>query len=49
MFIPTALLFGTLGYLFYSSKKELVIDDDAIIDNRRNNDELYKEIEDLFI
>ena len=49
MFIPTALFFGALGYLFYTSKKELVLDDDAIIDDRRNNDELYKDIEDLFI
>ena len=49
MILPTTLLFGALGYLFYTSKKELIIDDDTSIGNSRDNDDLYKDIEDLFI
>ena len=49
MILPTTLLFGALGYLFYTSKKEFVIDDDTPIGNTKDNDDLYKDIEDLFI
>ena len=49
MILPTTLFFGALGYLFYTSKKELVIDDKNSINNSKDNDELYKDIEDLFI
>ena len=47
MILPTTLLLGALGYLFYTSKKELLLDH---LDNKeQENDDLYKDIEDLFI
>ena len=47
MVLPTTLLLGALGYLFYTSKKELSLDQ---IDPKGNeNDDLYKDLEDLFI
>ena len=49
MILPTTLLFGALGYLFYTSKKELSLDDDSTLDNSKDNDDLYKDLEDLFI
>ena len=49
MILPTALLFGAIGYLFYTSKKELVIDNDPPLENSKENDDLYKGLEDLFI
>ena len=49
MILPTTLLFGTLGYLIYTSKKELSLNDDAPLENLKENDDLYKDLEDLFI
>ena len=49
MILPTTLLLGALGYLFYTSKKELLLDDDASLENSKDNDDLYKDLEDLFI
>ena len=49
MILPTTLLLGALGYLFYTSKKELLIDRHDSIENKQENDDLYKELEDLFI
>ena len=49
MILPTTLLFGALGYLFYTSKKELYLDDDSPLENSKDNDDLYKDLEDLFI
>tara|TARA_B100000945_G_scaffold199506_1_gene160396 strand:- start:6 stop:155 length:150 start_codon:yes stop_codon:yes gene_type:complete len=49
MILPTTLLFGALGYLIYTSKKELSLDDDAPLENLKENDDLYKDLEDLFI
>jgi len=47
MILPTTLLLGALGYLFYTSKKELSLDHlDA---KEKENDDLYKALEDLFI
>ena len=43
MILPTTLLFGALGYLFYVSKKELAIDDHFTSDNTNENDDLYLE------
>ena len=48
MILPAALLFGALGYLFYTSKKELLMDDISL-ENSKENDDLYKDLEDLFI
>ena len=49
MILPTTLLLGVLGYLFYNSKKEISLDDDHYLENSKENDELYKDLEDLFI
>ena len=47
MILPTTLLLGTLGYLFYTSKKELSLD--PLDPKEKENDDLYKDLEDLFI
>ena len=49
MILPTTLLLGALGYLFYTSKKELSLDHHELIENQKENDDLYKDLEDLFI
>ena len=49
MILPTTLFLGALGYLFYNSKKELSIDHQSITENQKENDDLYKDLEDLFI
>ncbi len=49
MILPTTLLLGALGYLFYNSKKELSIDHYNTTENHKENDDLYKDLEDLFI
>ena len=49
MILPTTLLFGVLGYLFYTSKKEISLDNDNLLENPKENDELNKDLEDLFI
>ena len=49
MILPTILLLGALGYLFYTSKKELSLDHHEFIENQKDNDDLYKDLEDLFI
>ena len=48
MLLPTTLLLGALGYLFYASKKEITLDHHDFIENQKEND-LYKDLEDLFI
>ena len=49
MILPTTLLLGALGYLIYTSKKELSLDDVALLENSKEIDDLYKDLEDLFI
>ena len=49
MILPTTLLLGALGYIFYHSKKELSIDQHNTTENQKDNDDLYKDLEDLFI
>ena len=49
MILPTTLLLGALGYLFYNSKKELTINHHNISENQKENDDSYKDLEDLFI
>ena len=49
MIFPTTLLLGALGYLFYTSKKELSLDNIDPTENQKENDDLYKDLEDLFI
>ena len=48
MILPTTLLLGALGYLFYTSKKELLLDHHDPVENQKDDD-LYKDLEDLFI
>ena len=47
MILPTTLLLGALGYLFYTSKKELSLD--QLDTKEKENDDLNKDLEDLFI
>ena len=49
MILTTTLLLGAFGYLFYTSKKELSLDQNELIENQKENDDLYKDLEDLFI
>ena len=49
MILPKTLLKGALRYLFYTSKKELLIDHNHLIENQKENDDSYKDLEDLFI
>ena len=49
MILPTTLLLGALGYLFYTSKKELSLNHHDPLINQKENDDLYKDLEDLFI
>ena len=49
MILPTTLLLGALGYLFYTSKKELSLDYHDPLEKPEENDDLYKDLEDLFI
>jgi len=49
MILPTTILLGALGYLFYSSKKEISLDHQDTLENKKQNDDLYKDLEDLFI
>ena len=49
MILPTTLLLGALGYLFYTTKKEISIDHHDTTENQNENDDLYKDLEDLFI
>ena len=49
MILPTTLLLGALGYLFYTSKKELSLDHQNTTEKQKDNDDLYKDLEDLFI
>ena len=49
MILPTTLLLGALGYLFYTSKKELTLDHDDLMETQKEYDDLYKDLEDLFI
>ena len=49
MILPTTVLLGAFAYLFYTSKKELLLDDDVPLENSKENEDLYKDIDDLFI
>ena len=49
MILPTTLLLGALGYLFYTAKKENITDHNDTKENQKENDDLYKDLEDLFI
>ena len=51
MIIPFTLFFGAIGYLYYKSKDEVSIDLEKLdsSSNQTEQDDLYKDLEDLFI
>ena len=52
MIIPFTLLFGAIGYLYYKSKDEVLLVEVEKLDspsNQLDQDDLYKDLEDLFI
>ena len=49
MVIPFTLLFGFLGFLYYNSKDEITLVEKESLDLKSQDDDLYKDIEDLFI
>ena len=49
MILPTTLLLGALGYLFYASKIERTPHNGTLQENWNESDDLYKDLEDLFI
>ena len=52
MIIPFTLLFGAIGYLYYKSKEEVSIVEVEKLDSpsdQIDQDDLYKDLEDLFI
>ena len=49
MILPTTLLLGAIGYLFYTSKSKLSINHQDLMENQKENDDMNKDLEDLFI
>jgi hypothetical protein len=52
MIIPLTLLLGAFGYLYYKSKDEVSLVEVEKLDspsNQLDQDDLYKDLEDLFI
>ena len=52
MIIPITILFGALGYLYYKSKDEVPLieyEQSDITNEKLKEDDLYKDLEDLFI
>ena len=52
MIIPFTLLFGAFGYLYYRSKEEVSLVEVEKLDSpseQIDQDDLYKDLEDLFI
>ena len=52
MIVPFTLLFGAIGYLYYKSKDEVSLVEVEKLDSpidQIDNDDLYKDLEDLFI
>ena len=52
MVIPFTLILGALGYLYYKSKDELTLVEKENSDQTSDqikDDDLYKDLEDLFI
>ncbi len=52
MILPLTLLFGAIGYLYYKSKDEVSLleeEKQEFPSNQLDQDDLYKDLEDLFI
>ena len=48
MILPTTLVLGAIGYFFYRSKKE-ESPDKVPLSNNKEDDDLYRDLEDLYI
>jgi len=49
MIISFTLFFGALGYIFYMSKEEVSLIDEISTEKTKEDEDLYKDLEDLFI
>ena len=52
MIIPFTLLLGAIGYVYYKSKEEVSLIEGNQLDTpneQKEDDDLYKDLEDLFI
>ena len=49
MIIPFTLFFSLLGYLFYMSKEDVSLIDEISTEKTKEDEDLYKDLEDLFI
>ena len=52
MIIPITIFFGAVGYLYYKSKDEVTLIEVDQLDSSEEkiaDDDLYKDLEDLFI
>ena len=52
MIIPFTILLGAIGYLYYKSKDEVTLIEVDKLDSSKEkiaDDDLYKDLEDLFI
>ena len=52
MIIPFTILLGTVGYLYYKSKEDISLVDGVKLDSQKDRideDDLYRDLEDLFI
>ena len=49
MVLPFTFIFGVLGYIFYKSKEEVSLIDDFSKEVPNDEDDLYNDLEDLFI
>ena len=52
MIVPCTLLIGAIGYLYYKSKDEVSLIEVEKLDSpndQKDQDDLYKDFEDLFI
>ena len=52
MIIPITIMFGAIGYFYYKSKDEIsLIEAEKIYSSKEKieDDDLYKDLEDLFI
>ena len=52
MIIPLTFLFGAVGFLYYKSKEEVSLIERNQLDQENDqyeDDDLYKDLEDLFI
>ena len=51
MILPITILLGAIGFLYYNSKDEVTLIEEDQLDSSKEkiSDDLYKDLEDLFI